>query len=248
MSAPHKQGETKMKKEIFIMIRSKALLLCLILVILNIATLAQEKKVEVAAHLGYTAASGFDVDPVNINGAVINRIGVDSGISFGFQGDYLMSDKFAVGFLWARQSSKLTARGATVFGSGNVNIADMPIYNYLGVATYNFGEVLGKVRPYALGGLGATHYSPGDFVIFFPDGTTAAGNLNGSTKFALTLGGGVKYFLSDSLGFKASARWTPTYIGSQPDGSWCTPFYCGLVDNSKWSNQGEFSGGIIFRF
>src|SRR5262245_10619221 len=131
-------GRNKNKKEIFIMIRSKALLLCLILVMLNIAALAQEKKVEVAAHLGYTAASGFAINTVNINVALVNRIGVDSGISFGFQGDYVMSEKFAVGFLWARQSSKLTASGATAVNVGTVNIADMPIYNYLGVATYNF--------------------------------------------------------------------------------------------------------------
>ena len=230
------------------MIRSKALLLCLILLMLNIAALAQEKKVEVSAHLGYTAASGFDINQVNINGALVNRIGVDSGISFGFQGDYVMSEKFAVGFLWARQSSKLTASGATAVNVGTVNIADMPIYNYLGVATYNFGEVLGKVRPYVLGGLGATVYSPGDFIIFFPNGTTAAGNLGSKTKFALTLGGGVKYFISQSFGVKASARWTPTYIGSQPGGIFCNQFYCSLVDDSKWSNQGEFSGGVIFRF
>jgi opacity protein-like surface antigen len=233
------------------MIRSKAFLLCLILATLNIAALAQEKRVEVAAHLGYTAASGFDVDPVNIGGAVVDRIGVDSGISFGFQGDYLMSEQFAVGFLWARQSSKLTTSGfspSTGIFDGTANIADMPIYNYLGVATYNFGEIKGNVRPYVLGGLGVTRYSPGDFIVFFPDGTSAAGNFDSSTKFALTLGGGVKFFVSDSLGFKASARWTPTYIGSQPEGIWCTPFYCGLVENSKWANQGEFSGGIIFRF
>jgi len=231
------------------MIRSKALLLCLILATLNIAALAQEKKVEVAAHLGYTAASGFDVNPDPINGAVIDRIGVDSGISFGFQGDYLMSDKFAVGFLWARQSSKLTTSGFTATNTGTVNIADMPIYNYLGVATYNFGEVLGKVRPYALGGLGATVYSPGDFIVFFPNGVVASGNPGSSTKFALTLGGGVKFFFSDSLGVKASARWTPTYIGSQPEGIWCVQgLYCSVIDDSKWANQGEFSGGIIFRF
>jgi opacity protein-like surface antigen len=234
------------------MIGSKALFLCLTLATLNIAALAQEKKVEVAAHLGYTAASGFDIDPaVNINGAIVDRIGVDSGISFGFQGDYLMSDKFAVGFLWARQSSKLTSSGftpATGLIGGTVNIADMPIYNYLGVATYNFGEVLGKVRPYALAGMGATVYSPGDFVIFFPDGGSVAGNFGSKTKFALTFGGGVKFFVSESLGFKASARWTPTYIGSQPNGIWCNDFYCIGVESSKWSNQGEFSGGVIFRF
>jgi len=233
------------------MIRSKALLLCLILVMLNIAALAQEKKVEVSAHLGYTAASGFDINQVNINGAIVNRIGVDSGISFGFQGDYLLSEKFAVGFLWARQSSKLTASGftpATGIGGGTVNIADMPIYNYLGVVTYNFGEALGKLRPYALGGLGATVYSPGDFIVFFPNGTTAAGNFDSKTKFALTLGGGVKFFVSQSIGFKASARWTPTYIGSQPSGIWCNDIFCSVVDSSKWSNQGEFSGGVIFRF
>ncbi len=233
------------------MIRSKALLLCLILATLNIAALAQEKKVEVSAHLGYTAASGFDVDPVLINNAVVDRIGVNSGLSFGFQGDYLVSDNFGVGFLFARQSSELTASGfSNITGNfgDDVNIADMPIYNYLFVGTYNFGEVLGKVRPYALGGAGWTQYSPGTLTVVTADGVTAAADLNSKSKFALTFGGGVKFFVSPAIGFKASARWTPTYIGSTPEGIFCTPFYCGVAESSKWSNQGEFSGGVIFRF
>jgi hypothetical protein len=49
------------------------------------------------------------------------------------------------------------------------------------------------------------------------------------------------------LALRQRAGWTATYIGSQPDGIWCNALYC-VVENSKWSNQGEFSGGLILRF
>jgi hypothetical protein len=50
------------------------------------------------------------------------------------------------------------------------------------------------------------------------------------------------------VALRQRAGWTPTYIGSQPEGIWCNAHYCVVVENSKWSNQGKFSGGLILRF
>ncbi len=253
-----------MKKEIFIMNRSRTLLLCLILATLNIAALAQEKKVEISGSLGYTVASGFDIDPVSFTpivnplagATVVDRIGVNSGFTFGFQGDYLATENFSLGFLFSRQSSKLTASGSralvapigSVVETGTVNvIEDMPIYNYQFVGTYNFSQEFAHFRPYVFGGLGWTQYDPGTVSVVGPGGSIFA-NPDSKSKFALTLGGGGKFFVTPSFGFKIQARWTPTYIGSEPDGIWCTSFYCTVDENRKWSNQGEFTGGVIFRF
>jgi opacity protein-like surface antigen len=228
------------------MIRWKALLLCLILATLNIAALAQGKRIEVSASAGYSVASGFDVNPIVINNQVIDRIGVDSGFSWGLQGDYNVNENIGVGFLFSRQKSRLTV--SNVAGD-QTNIVANPIYNYLGVITYNFRDGASKLRPYAFGGMGVTEYAPGTLTAIPAGSSTPVSiNLENKAKFATTWGGGVKYFLTPMFGFKMQGRWTPTYIGSQADGIWCNAFYCGVAENSKWSNQGEFSGGLIVRF
>ena len=43
-------------------------------------------------------------------------------------------------------------------GIQTVNIGDVSIYNYHGYLAYNFGAPESHVRPYFLGGLGATQY------------------------------------------------------------------------------------------
>jgi opacity protein-like surface antigen len=228
------------------MIRRKAFLLCVILATLNIAALAQEKRFEVSGSLGYTAASGFDINPVVINDNAVDRVGVSSGFSWGLQADYNVNDNIGVGFLFSRQKSRLSVNNIV---GAKTDIVNNPIYNYMGVVTYNFLNGDSKFRPYAIVGLGVTEYAPGTLTAT-PGGssTPISINLDNKAKFGMTYGGGIKYFLTPMFGFKMQGRWTPTYIGSQPDGIWCNALYCGTVGSSKWSNQGEFSGGLIVRF
>ena len=58
-----------------------------------------------------------------------------------------------IGFLYNQQSTKLE-----VGGTSTLELGDESIYNYHGYFAYNFGEADAKVRPYVLGGLGATQY------------------------------------------------------------------------------------------
>jgi hypothetical protein len=226
-------------------IGSSAFLLFLTVAILSGAVSAQGKKVELSGSIGYTTSSGFDVEPVTISpGVVVDSLAPKSGFSWGFQGDYNVTPNIGVGFLFSRQSGKLLAG---VRGGGEQEITEMPIYNYHGVFTYNIGEEDSTVRPFVFGGLGATQYSPDSFSITRPGSVTTV-DLGGLTKFSTTWGGGVKIFPSKSFGFKLGARWTPTYITSDPDGIWCTPFYCYVVGDSKFSHQFEFSGGVVVRF
>ena len=60
-----------------------------------------------------------------------------------------------MGFLWDRQTSKLNG---DFVGGGSQDFADLNLYNYHGVFTYNFFAPEAKVRPYFFGGLGATVY------------------------------------------------------------------------------------------
>jgi len=226
-------------------INGKTSLVLLVLAMLSISAFAQDKRVEISGSAGYTTSSGFDVNPVTISpGVTVDSLAPKSAFSWGFQGDYLVTENVGVGFLFSRQSSKLMAG---VRGSSEREITNMPIYNYHGVITYNWGEESSKVRPFFIGGLGATQYSPESATITRPGGITTV-TFDGVTKFSSTWGGGVKIFPSSSFGFKLGGRWTPTYIHSDPNGLWCTPFYCYVVGDAKFSHQIEFGGGIVFRF
>ena len=70
-------------------------------------------------------------------------------------------------------------------------------------------------------GIGATHYSPGDPVTL--PATTPLTSIDSATKFAWTLGGGVKVYPAEHVGLRLNARWTPTYIKSDAEGLWCDP-------------------------
>jgi opacity protein-like surface antigen len=98
------------------------------------------------------------------------------------------------------------------------------------------------VRPYIFGGVGATQYSPGDVM---------GVGIDGNTKFSSTWGGGVKFFASEHFGINLMARWTPTYIKSDPGGIWCNPYWpggCWQLSEPDYSNQLQFAGGVTFRF
>jgi hypothetical protein len=118
------------------------------------------------------------------------------------------------------------------------------VYNYHGYLAYNFGDSDASVRPYFLGGLGATQYGK----IGVNVGNTTR-ELGGETQFSTTWGLGVKLFPGPKFGIRLEGRWTPTYIKSDAEGWWCDPYWgCYVVGDAQYANQFELSGGITLRF
>ena len=199
---------------------------------------AQDKKVEITGFVGYTLSEGIEGDGVVIDGTVFNQIHPTSSISYGFTFGYFVTEDVEVGFLFDVQDSTLQIKGPT----RTEDVADMKVRNYHGIFTYNFGDDRSAARPFIFGGLGATQYKPGERM----------GNaIEGNTRFSSTWGGGVKVFPGENVGIQLMARWTPTYIKSDPAGIWCSPYWpfaCWPVSNPDYSNQFEFSGGIALRF
>ena len=217
------------------------IVICSSLLICVTTAMAQDlKRFEAGLFFGGTTSDGIGVVPTNIGGGrIVDALNPKNGFSWGFDVNYLAGENFAVGFLWDRQSSKLNG---DIVGGGSQDFTDLNLYNYHGIFTYNFFAAEAKVRPYFFGGLGATVNS------FAPINNF---DVDGSTRFSTTWGGGVKVFPTPSLGFKATARWTPTYIKSDPAGVWCSPYYpwgCWVVGDPDYANQFEFSAGVVFRF
>ena len=219
---------------------------------------AQDHRVEFKPFFGYTTSSGVDISELEIPGsAIVDKISPKSSFSWGLQFDYNATEHFSVGFIFDQQMSKLRAHTrlpvATPTSSipgvpGDVDFADLDTFNYHGVFTYNFGEEKSSIRPFLFGGLGATQYSPGDVEVVVPTPGSSS-SVNSFTRFSTTWGGGIKAYAGPHIGFQFMTRWTPTYIKDDPIGYWCSPFWgCYVVGNSQFSDQLEFSGGLIFRF
>jgi Outer membrane protein beta-barrel domain len=192
---------------------------------------AQDHRVELSGTAGWTFSDGVNVGAIDDSPI---RVDPKDAFSWGARLGFNLNENAEVGFLFNLQSTDLEA-------SGIVNRSvPQTIYNYHGYFAYNFGDPDAKARPYVLGGLGATQYG---------SLSTAAGDVGGETQFSSTWALGLKVFPNPKFGLRLEARWTPTYIKSDPEGYWCDPYWgCYTVSEAEFSNQYELSGGIIIRF
>jgi opacity protein-like surface antigen len=221
------------------MFRRLLLVIGLCFIIGSASAVAQDNKFEVNGTVGFTLSEGVDVNHPEGDELGIKRLSPKSAFSFSLGADYLLSENFAIGFNYGQEQSTLRADLESLQG---LDITDMNVHNYHGIFTYNFGSEDDAMRPFIFGGLGATQYSP-DAIDSY--------NVSGSTRFSTTWGGGVKFFTSDHLGFKAGVRWTPTYINSEASGLWCSPYWpwsCWVATKANYSHQFEINGGIVARF
>jgi hypothetical protein len=213
------------------MIRKTVLTVAVATALAASAAWAQDPRVELSGTAGWTFSDGVNVG--SIDEAPI-QIGPKDAFSWGARLGFNVSPNIELGFLFASQSTDLEATGII-----NRTIPQT-VYNYHGYVAYNFGDSDATVRPYFLGGLGATQYGSLD---------TAVGSIDGETKFSTTWALGLKMFPNPKFGLRLEARWTPTYIKSDPEGYWCDPYWgCYTVGDAEYSNQFELSGGIIIRF
>ena len=201
---------------------------------------AQDPRVEIGGSVGWTLSDGVTFDGVVAgNGNVYNSIEPKDSFSYTLNIGFLVNPNVEVGFLFGQQKSKLVVGGSSDFEVGDINVD-----NYHGYVAYYFGHHDAKARPYFLAGAGATHYGGVPFTV----GNTS-GETEGNSLFSTTWGLGVKMYPSPRVGINLGVRWTPTYIKSDATGWWCDPYWgCYVVGDAQYSNQFEFSGGLVFRF
>jgi hypothetical protein len=202
---------------------------------------AQSSKVEVGVVFGGTLADGVSGDNVvAANGNVYNSLEQANSFSWGFNVGVLPNENLEVGFNYGNAGTTLQASGTTT-----TDIGDMSVNTYHGYVAYNFGGNASRVRPYVLGGFGATSFGSVNYTT--PAGLS--GQIDGLTKFSSTWGAGVKVFPAPHVGVRFGARWTPTYIKSDATGWWCDPYWgCYVTGDAQYANQFELSGGVAFRF
>jgi opacity protein-like surface antigen len=202
---------------------------------------AQEPRVEISVTAGWMLNEGVSGEAVEAeDGNIYNRIDPKNSPAWGAQIGFLATENAEIGFLFNQQPTSLE-----VSGNNTREIGDLNVYNYHVYGAYNFGFGDAPVRPYLMGGAGFTQYGTLNFT---PIGGGER-EIKGGTKFSTTWGLGVKIIPTANFGLRAGLRWTPTYIKSDAAGWWCDPWWgCYVVGNSQYSNQFDFSGGVLLRF
>ena len=202
------------------------------------AAWAQDARVEISGTAGWTFSDGVSGTPEDSELADYTRIDPKDAFSWGARIGFLATDNWEVGALFSLQSTTLELGGTSA-----LEVGDLSIYNYHGYVAYNFGDADAPVRPYLLGGLGATQFGS------LKTSVGAQREIDGNTKFSTTWAAGLKLFPSPNFGIRLEARWTPTYIKSDAVGWWCDPYWgCYTVGDAQYANQYELGGGITLRF
>jgi opacity protein-like surface antigen len=204
--------------------------------------MAQASKVEISGNVGWIYSDGVTGTAIHAaDGNTYNELDPKDSFGYHFTVGLHASPAVELGFLYGRQQSKLQAKGTQTLEIGDLNVDNYHVY-----FAYNFGGQSAVVKPFIYGGVGSTKYSDVNFNI---PGSINEHTIQGQTRFSTTWGAGVKIYPTKVVGFRAEARWVPTYIKSDAVGWWCDPFWgCYVVGNAQYSNQFGLSGGLTLRF
>lgn len=185
--------------------------------------------------VGISTAGSVDLD---INDLDRRSFSVGSGFTWGGTLGYFLSRYVQFEVEYARQNSSL---------SRNFDLdPDIPqsiglgVDQILGNLVFQTSLAGGGVAPFFLVGAGAAIFTPDNSELQLDD------ELGSSTRFQWGIGGGVKLYVTDRIGFRFQGRYRPTNAGSQLE-IWCGIWSCGVVDATQYLNAGEFLGGVIIR-
>ena len=210
-----------------------------------VAVPAWAQRTEGSVSVGYSANDGIASDSRFLYGDFYQTAGIDDGTSYNFTLGVFATRGVEFEFLFGRQDSDLSAHGLR----GSLALTPTAVYNYMGNVVYNWADEDSVLRPFVFAGLGATHYSFGEFLVPQPLQARRFRIDDSETRFSSAFGGGLKFYFTRYVGARFAVRVTPTYVTSTPGGVWCDPFYgCWPVTDDHYSTQFDTSVGVTFRF
>jgi opacity protein-like surface antigen len=190
---------------------------------------------EITPMVGISTAGGVDI---NTEVADDDEFSVASGFTWGGTLGYYLSRYVQFEVQYARQNSELRTEFDP--GPGLPDAIGLGVDQILGNFVFQTNLAGNAISPFFLVGAGAA--------IFTPDNADlpAGAELDSSTRFQWGIGGGVKLYVTERVGFRFQGRYKPTNVGSQPE-IWCGPWGCSVVEATQYLNSGEFLGGLIIR-
>ena len=73
-------------------------------------------------------------------------------------------------------------------------------------------------------------------------------DIDGSTRFSWSLGGGFRKMFSPKMGIRTDIRWLATPVPSGDYSQWCGFYGCYVAEGTEWVSQGQVSGGLVIPF
>jgi opacity protein-like surface antigen len=184
---------------------------------------------EITPFAGYTMGGEF-------NDAVTGKsLSFDDTSSYGIMVDFKQPADKEGGESWielyySRQQTRLKADQGPFFGDPLFDV-DIEYYHLGGT----YGQATGTVKPFVVGTLGATHMTPkGD-------------GLHSETKFSLSLGGGVKLYLTERVGLRLDGRWFGTFFNGSGS-AFCSSGACAINVQGDLFSQFVANAGLIIAF
>ena len=206
---------------------------------------AWAQRTEGSVNIGYGFNDGISSESRFLFGGFYDTAGIDDGSSYNVTLGVYATRGIEFEFLFARQDADLSADGP----DGTLPLNRTAVYNYMGNVVYNWGDEDSVLRPFVFGGLGATHYSFGEFLFPQPLQARRFRIDDSETRFSSSIGGGLKFYFTRYVGAKVAVRVTPTYVTSTPGGVWCDPYYgCWPISDDHYATQFDTSVGVTFRF
>ena len=191
--------------------------LALLLMLLTPPALAQ---FSATAFGGYAISEGIDNDTTG------ERAKVKSGVAFGVAADYPLDSARELQLFYGQQNTTLGPGGGLPRFDFDVR------YLHLG-GTYFFDGPIGR-GPYAVGGLGVTHFSPN------------LSGLQSETRASMNVGFGYLWPLGSTIAVRAEARAFLTLLNSS-GGLFCSGG-CTLLLSGDAFLQGQAMLGLTARF
>jgi len=187
------------------------------------------KKWEVSPFVGFETSGSYPVT----NSFTIDRLRVDSGLSYGTFIDYSLTENSQAEFMWSRNNTSFSERDAATHTYSKAFNSDFDQFSF--GFLYMLKNSERKLRPFIAGGIGFSHESND-------------GNNPNRTLLAFNLGGGAKYELSRHVALRGDLRWLPSRANKTPSVQ-CDIFgNCFQQNVSNYLQRVNFTGGIAFRF
>lgn len=208
--------------------RKSVLLILPLMLVMLMSSMSWGQRIEFMPFAGYRTSGTFNVDS-----ELFSTFKIEDGFNYGLTLGFMVTPETEVEFMWSLTNSRLSGSFLQVGQNKNIFFdmhTNMFHINFL----YLYPYANERIVPYFLIGLGLTYADP-------KDGT------NGETRFSFSVGGGLKIMASQRVGLRFQAKWTPTYINSHSE-LWNYWGYLYFVPVSQYMHQGEFTGGIFFRF
>jgi hypothetical protein len=190
-------------------------------------------RAEITGFGGYQWGGSFDTDALsNIDAGKLSE---NSSFSWGGILSFITGSHSAVELYYLRQDTNVdfNPNGSAVATRTVGDFAN----NYIQLGFRQDLPVEAGFRPFISGSAGVNILEPKN------------GNLDSSTRFAWSLGGGARYMMPNNrIGLRTDLKWMVTPVPSGSYATWCDYWGCFAAEGTSWLHQGHFSGGLILAF